>query len=59
MGKKLTHNLDRGSSVTMQKMHTHTHTHTVQTDKVKVAMSFGQIAIFQKFVFYYSYRPFI
>ena len=23
--KKLTHNLDKGSSVTMQKMHTHTH----------------------------------
>ena len=37
-GKKLTHNVDKGSSVTMQKMRTHTHTHT-QTDKVKVVMS--------------------
>ena len=26
--KKLTHNVDKGSSLTMQKMHTHTHTHT-------------------------------
>ena len=26
--KKLTHNVDKSSSVTMQKMHTHTHTHT-------------------------------
>ena len=26
--KKLIHNVDKGSSVTMQKMHTHTHTHT-------------------------------
>ena len=24
--KKLTHNVDKGSSVTMQKMHTNTHT---------------------------------
>ena len=29
--KKLTHNVDKGSSITMQKMHTHTH--TVQTDR--------------------------
>ena len=26
--RKLTDNVDKGSSVTMQKMHTHTHTHT-------------------------------
>ena len=26
--KKLIHNVDKGSSVTMQKMHTYTHTHT-------------------------------
>ena len=26
--KKLTHNVDKGSSVTTQKTHTHTHTHT-------------------------------
>ena len=25
--KKLTHNVDKGSSVTMQNMHMHTHTH--------------------------------
>ena len=33
--EKLTHNVDEGSSVTMQKMHTHTHTHThtLQTDR--------------------------
>ena len=29
--KKLTRNVDKGSSVTMQKMHTHTH--TVQTEQ--------------------------
>ena len=27
--KKLTHNVDKGSSVTMQKMHTHPPTHTL------------------------------
>ena len=26
--KKLPHNVDKGTSITMQKMHTHTHTHT-------------------------------
>ena len=26
--KKLTHNVDKGSSVTVPKMHTHTNTHT-------------------------------
>ena len=26
--KKLTHDVDKGSRVTMQKMHTNTHTHT-------------------------------
>ena len=36
-----------------------THTHTVQTDKVKVVIAFGQITILQKFVFCYSYLPFI
>ena len=30
--KKLTHNADKGSSVTMQKMHTRTHTHTHKKD---------------------------
>ena len=31
--EKLTHNVDKGSSLTMQNMHRHTHTHTVQTDR--------------------------